>query len=160
MTAPGYRHILLATDLEPRDELPARRALALARATGARLSLIHVVEYVPAELPSELLELPQLEMEDELLRAARERLEVFNQQAGLQAGTLYVEIGSTKYEILRIAEEEGVDLIVVGSPRHHGLAALLGSTAKAVLQGAPCDVLAVHIPRDQTRTDTHRPSNG
>ena len=35
--------------------------------------------------------------------------------------------------------------LVVGSHGRHGLALLLGSTANAVLHGAPCDVLAVRI---------------
>jgi universal stress protein A len=38
-----------------------------------------------------------------------------------------------------------VDLIVLGSHGRHGLAVLLGSTARSVLNGAGCDVLAVRI---------------
>jgi universal stress protein A len=38
-----------------------------------------------------------------------------------------------------------VDLIVIGSHGREGIQRLLGSTANAVLHGAPCDVLAVRI---------------
>lgn len=44
-----------------------------------------------------------------------------------------------------MAEEQKADLIVIGSHGRHGLGRLLGSTANGVLQGAPCDVLAVRI---------------
>lgn len=46
-------------------------------------------------------------------------------------------------EIVRYASENNADLIVVASHAHHGLATLLVSTAKTVIQTAPCDVLAV-----------------
>jgi len=48
-------------------------------------------------------------------------------------------------EIIKIAEENNVDLIIVGSHGRHGLALLLGSTANGVLHHAKCDVLAVRI---------------
>jgi len=54
-------------------------------------------------------------------------------------------MGSPKTEIIRVAQENGVDLIVVGSHGRHGLALLLGSTANGVLHYAPCDVLAVRL---------------
>ena len=48
-------------------------------------------------------------------------------------------------EIVRIAEQEHIDLIVVGSHGRHGLALLLGSTANSVLHHAGCDVMAVRL---------------
>jgi universal stress protein A len=57
----------------------------------------------------------------------------------------WVELGATKFEIARVAKENTFDLIVVGSHGRHGVALLLGSTANAVLHGAPCDVLAVRV---------------
>jgi universal stress protein A len=44
-----------------------------------------------------------------------------------------------------MAEELGVDLIVMGTHGRHGLGLLLGSTATGVLHGCPCDVLTVRI---------------
>ena len=55
-----------------------------------------------------------------------------------------------KAEIIRVAAENEVDLIVVGSSgRWRGLALLLGSTANAVLHGALCDVLTVRFPSER-----------
>ena len=61
-------------------------------------------------------------------------------------------LGSTAKEILRIVQEQGLDLIVLGSHGRHGVAMLLGSTANAVLHHAECDLLAVRI--------TEQPSSG
>ena len=60
----------------------------------------------------------------------------------------YMEVGITEKEILRVAEDRAVDLIVMGSHGRHGLALLLGSTANAVLHHANIDVLAVRVNKD------------
>ncbi len=52
-------------------------------------------------------------------------------------------------EIVRLAEQEQIDLIIVGSHGRHGLALLLGSTASNVLHHAKCDVLAIRL-QDET----------
>jgi universal stress protein A len=53
--------------------------------------------------------------------------------------------GVPKQEIIHIAEQQQVDLIVLGSHGRHGLALLLGSTANAVLHYAKCDVMAIRL---------------
>ena len=53
--------------------------------------------------------------------------------------------GIPKQEIINVAEQQQVDLIVVGSHGRHGLALLLGSTANSILHTAKCDVLAVRL---------------
>jgi universal stress protein A len=58
-----------------------------------------------------------------------------------------VETGSIKAEIIRVAQEQKVDLIVLGSRERHGIAILVNFTEDTVLHAAPCDVLAVRIPK-------------
>ncbi len=53
--------------------------------------------------------------------------------------------GEPQQEITQLAAQEQIDLIVVGSHGRHGLAILMGSTAKGVLYHAKCDVLAIHL---------------
>jgi universal stress protein A len=53
--------------------------------------------------------------------------------------------GVPKQEIIKIAVQERVDLIVVGSHGRHGLALLLGSTANSILHYALCDVMAIRL---------------
>jgi universal stress protein A len=141
-----YRHILLATDFSEEAPRVGERAKSIARLCGARLSLIHVIEEVNISAGYELLPLlPELP-DNELIKSAQETLARLARQLGLKDEQRWViPAVSTKEGIIRAAEEHGVDLIVVGSHGRHGLSLLLGSTANAVLHGAPCDVLAVRI---------------
>jgi len=143
MTATGYTHILLAVDFSPATEPTAQRAVEMAGRYGARLSLIHVVEYLPIALDAELMMPPMSGVEEQLVASARKHLAELAAKLGVDEASRYVELGATKLEILRVAEAQGVDLIVVGSHGRHGLTRMLGSTASAVLHGAHCDVLAV-----------------
>ncbi|MEJ2554455.1 MAG: universal stress protein [Gammaproteobacteria bacterium] len=145
MTATAYRHVLAAVDFSSGSEAMMQRAVDLASRHGARLSLIHVVEYLPVAMDAELMLPPLAGVEEQLLDNARKRLEHLTRTLGVDQASRYVELGSTKLEILRVAAAQGIDLIVVGSHGRHGLARMLGSTANAVLQGAHCDVLAVRV---------------
>jgi universal stress protein A len=78
----------------------------------------------------------------ETTRNIRERAATF----GIDPDRVAVRIGRPATEIHAHAEHVHADLIVIGSHGRHGLPRLLlGSTANAVLHGAPCDVLTVRI---------------
>ncbi|HEX5513608.1 MAG TPA: universal stress protein [Gammaproteobacteria bacterium] len=140
----AYQHILAAVDLSPEGRQVLERAQDLAQRYGSALSLIHVIEPLPVDAAGEAL-LPPMSIESELHENAEHKLNELADQAGLERTRRHVVMGYTKREIIGFAEEKNVDLIVVGSHGRHGLALLLGSTANAVLHGAPCDVLAVRI---------------
>jgi universal stress protein A len=140
-----YQHILYATDLGPDTDPVGERAAELARRYAARLSLIHVVEYIPLDLPMDVVLPERVDLSNALMEHARGRLREVARTLGVADGDIYLEFGSPKAEITRLAQEQSVDLIVVGSHGRHGLQLLLGSTANAVLHAAPCDALAVRI---------------
>ena len=143
---PEYRRILLVVDLTE-DSLPiGRRARAVATAVGAQIDLLHVVEYVPVEPMGETL-MPAVQIEDELLDRAKQRLIALGTQIGVPAASCRVEAGNVKAEIVRIARELHTDLIVLGSRERHGLSILVNFTEDTVLHAAPCDVLAVRVGR-------------
>ncbi len=143
----AYRHILVAIDFSPAADNVARRAFDIAACNNAQLSFIHVVEYLPFIMDNELITPPALDVEARLMSNARAQLaKLMERLDGPAATEQLVELGSTKVEILRIAAERAVDLIVIGSHGRHGWARMLGSTADAVLHGAACDVLAVRVP--------------
>lgn len=145
----GYTHLLLAVDFTDETGQVAERAKQLAKAFDAGLSFIHVVEFLHMDLANELV-LPQdVELEEQMVASARRKLQDLAQRLGMPDAPCWVELGATKQEILRVAAEQGIDLIVVGSHGRHGIQRLLGSTANAVLHGAPCDVLAVRIAEDE-----------
>jgi universal stress protein A len=139
-----YRRILLVVDLSEDSQPIGARARAVAAACGASISLLHVVEYVPVEPMGETL-LPAIEVEEELIKRARTRLDELAQALGLGDSDRRVEAGSIKSEIVRVAAETGSDLIVIGSRERHGLSILVNLTEDTVLHAAHCDVLAVRI---------------
>lgn len=140
-----YSHILLASDLLDETAVVMERAEELARHYHSRLSLIHVVESVPIYFGNELV-LPEMQaIEQQLLEAARGKMAAVAQRLGIAMESCHVEVGVTKLAILAFAEKQGADLIVMGSHSRRGIERLLGSTARAVLNSAPCDVLAVRV---------------
>jgi|SRR5882757_9468146 len=141
-----YRRILLVVDLSEDSLLIGRRARVLATATGAQIDLLHVVEYVPVEPMGETL-MPAVQIEDELMDRAKQRLTALGEQLGVPAASCCVEAGNVKSEIVRIARKLHADLIVLGSRERHGLSILVNFTEDTVLHAAPCDVLAVRVGR-------------
>jgi len=141
-----YRRVLLVVDLSEDSLLIGRRAQTLATAMGAQIDLLHVIEYVPVEPMGETL-MPAMQIEDELLDRARQRLVTLGAQLGVAANACRVEAGNVKSEIVRIARELKTDLIVLGSRERHGLSILVNFTEDTVLHAAPCDVLAVRVGR-------------
>jgi universal stress protein A len=141
---PVYRHLLVVVDLTEDSLVIGRRAQALATIFGAEMELLHVVEFVPVEPMGETL-MPSVQIEEELLDRARQRLATLAGELGLPPAAARVEAGNVKSEIVRVAREHGADLIVLGSRERHGLSILVNFTEDTVLHAAPCDVLAVRV---------------
>jgi universal stress protein A len=139
-----YRRILLVVDLTEDSLVLGRRAAALAGALSAEIELLHVVEFVPVEPMGETL-MPAMPIEEELLERARQRLTALAADLGLSGAPCRVESGNVKSEIVRVARERHVDLIMLGSRERHGLSILVNLTEDTVLHAAPCDVLAMRV---------------
>ena len=127
-----------------RSEPVTQKAKAIAANCGAELHLLHVVEYVPVEPMGETL-LPAVQIEEELVHRARERLAELALRLGIEGAPRTVAAGNIKAEIVRVAQETGTDLIVLGSRERHGLSIIVNLTEDTVLHAAPCDVLAVRL---------------
>ncbi len=139
----GYKKLLVLLDLSQGSEQVAIAGRDMAAHSNAAMIVLHVVEFVPVEPLGESL-MPTAQIEDELINRSRERLGELITRLGLRA-TGRVEAGNTKSEILRVAKEEQVDLIVLGSRERHGLAIMVNFTEDTVLHAAHCDVLAVRL---------------
>ena len=139
-----YKKLLVLLDLSEDSEQVAIAGRDMAAHSNASVIVLHVVEYVPVEPLGESL-MPTAQIEDELINRSREQLRGLITRLGLTNATARVEAGNTKSEILRVAEEERVDLIVLGSRERHGLAILVNFTEDTVLHAAHCDVLAVRL---------------
>jgi universal stress protein A len=140
----AYKKLLVLLDLSQGSEQVAIAGRDLAAHSNAALVILHVVEFVPVEPLGESL-MPTAQIEEELIKRARANLSDLIGRLGLAKATGRVEAGNTKAEILRVADEEQADLIVLGSRERHGLAILVNFTEDTVLHAAHCDVLAVRL---------------
>lgn len=140
-----YQHILVGLDLSPDESSTiASKAVALAAASGAKISFAHVVEPLTMAYAGDIpidLSVTERTMEEH----AQERLQKLAEDLQVRPASMEVLLGQTGNELRRLAKELNVDLIVVGSHGRHGLALLFGSTASSVIKGAECDVLAIRI---------------
>ena len=140
-----YRKILVAVDLSPEARSVLAQACELRGLYGSELYLIHVVEPIVLGGDYDLVPVMPVEIEETLLQRAKGYLGMLVGEMKIADVQQSVEVGSVKHEILRFAEEQDCDLIVIGAHGRHGVATLLGSTANAVLHGTKCDVLCVRL---------------
>lgn len=140
-----YKHILFTTDLTDDTEHLMEKVRVVRGYTGAKLSLVHVVEPLPGYSYAYL---GVEDIEGQLIEEARQAIAKLGEKLNVNPDDQHIEVGPTKTKILQVAEENGVDLIVCGSHGRHGLSLLLGSTANAILHGAKCDVLTVRLPEE------------
>lgn len=136
-----YKHILVPTDFSDHSKRAVKRALELGKIFDARLSVVHVVDYLPptyVSAQSEYTSAPQI------IERATAYLMQWANEVGLKGAEQLVTSGTSGREIIATAKAKGVDLIVIGTSGEGGIKRLLGSTTRAVMHDAPCDVLSVH----------------
>ncbi|WP_415887654.1 universal stress protein [Neptuniibacter sp. QD37_6] len=139
-----YSKILLALDLSNESEQLKSKAYELAKANGAQLYAVHVIEPLSfaygGDVPMDLTSI-----QEQLDKHAHQKLKRYCDSLDYPITEQLVVTGQTESEIHRLADDYEIDLVIVGSHGRHGIALLLGSTANGVLHGAKCDVLAVRI---------------
>ena len=140
----GYRKVLVLLDLSEGSEKVFIAGRDIAAYSNASLVALHVVDYAPVDPMGESM-MPNMQIEASLAERSRASLDDLVKRLGPQNISARVEVGNTKAEILRVAEEERADLIVLGSRERHGLAILINFTEDTVLHAAHCDVLAVRL---------------
>ncbi|EIJ35898.1 universal stress protein [Thiothrix nivea] len=143
-----YRHILAPIDFSARSNDVIKRALELAEAHDARLTLLHVVQDVPIGAepfgePSGLI--LSEELREQHLASTEKKMHELTEQYKLPISVdRAIEEGiSTPTAILDFATEKQVDLIVIAHSGKKGLLGFLGSTADSIVKSANCDVLVL-----------------
>jgi nucleotide-binding universal stress UspA family protein len=147
--------ILHPTDFSEHSKPAFQLACALARDYHARLIVLHVAELPTAVGGADMLVLP-LEIDWSGLHKQLEQLEPI--VPGVKMERRLVQ-GEAVESILQLAQEEGVDIIVVGTHGRTGVARLLmGSVAEMVLRRAHCPVVTVKdpLPHSETVADQGR----
>lgn len=132
------RRILAATDFGPDGDAAVEYACDLAERLGAELHLLHVV-------PKNLWPIRAAD-EEQRLQSAHEslgRLPARNTPATLMI-IRRACAGAAADEILRYAEEIGIDLVTLGTHGRSGMAHLvMGSVAEKLIRAAACPVTIV-----------------
>lgn len=129
------RRIVCATDLTVRSTAAWERAASLARRTGARLTLLHVIDPGQPERVARM-------------RANRAYVELLSQADlafGSAAGFIDVAVrrGNVRDIITRTADEWDADLIVLAAPKSRRLDSIVGTTAERLVRTAKRSVLVV-----------------
>ncbi len=135
--------VLVGIDFSESSEKALRHAIAISRSYGAKFYFVHVV----GSLGFAMAGPDATAAAEEASSRDMQRLEAYLLQTGALAGIRYQAIvcqGETWHELQRIAEEQKVDLIVVGTHGRTGLRKIaLGSVAEAVFRHAMCPVLTL-----------------
>lgn len=145
------RTILLPTDFSECGNYALAYAASLARTFKASIICVNVIEpIVPTVGYSGMTEpMPLADITEQLEDSAERELPKLAEGAdcaGLDVEELVVH-GEAASEIVRVARERKVDLIVISSHGRTGLGRILfGSTAESVVRHAPCPVLVVKPP--------------
>ena len=136
-----YTQILFATDLLSQHEHLIENAAVIAKQFNATLYLLHVIE-----LPTSY-QLAQSLGFTELANPAKDDaqtvLSVIGENLNIPTSQQFVEIGSVKEIIFNKVQELSCQLIIIGSHSTSRLESILGSTAHAITNHAPCDVLTL-----------------
>src|ERR1041384_350893 len=150
----NIRSILLPTDFSECGNYALSYAASLARTFGASILCVNVIEpIVPTVGYSGMTEpLPIADITEQLEDSAERELPKLaecDECSGIDVEELVVH-GEAASEIVRVAKERDVDLIVISSHGRTGLGRILfGSTAESVVRHASCPVLVVKPPQDE-----------
>lgn len=142
-----YKKILIATDFSDGTNSLLHKGAGLAKQMQSQIVLLHVVEPLPGYGYAFI---GSAEIELQLVDEAKKQLAKIGTKLNVPVERQFVEIGPPKVEIARVAEEQNVNLIMVGSHGRHGfIENLLGSTANAVVHHAKCDVIVIKQSEDK-----------
>jgi len=141
------KKILVAVDFSPAAVAAAEQALALATAFEAHLLLLHVL-HEPADAPGfysskKAGKKVLRNMEEAATAMMAEFVGKYLKKCEKQEARILP--GLPAEEIVRVAEADKVDLVVMGTRGASGLKRLmLGSVADRVIRSCTCPVLTVH----------------
>lgn len=147
-----YKHILVPTDGSELSNHAIEHAAALAKAVGARLTVLTLsVPYYEFAVEPELTTIGAEEYERGVEKAATHCLDTAKDiaaAAGIPCEAIHLKHPQPYQAIIDSAKEQKCDLIVMASHGRHGIAAIvLGSETNKVLTHSTIPVLVVRSPQ-------------
>ena len=156
---PPIRKILYATDLSKNSIYAFYYAVDMAKKYGAKISILNVIEPISARAYGSQTDMMNAEQLNVAMEVIKNRLQDFcsrmEKRNGLPCEELIAGIlvqgGDPVEQILKTANQEGYDLIVLGDHGKGFLAQkLLGSVSRAVLDKARKPAFIIPLPSDET----------
>jgi nucleotide-binding universal stress UspA family protein len=156
---PQIKKILYATDLSKNSEYAFYYAVDMAKKRDAEIVILHAIEPLSSRAFGTLTDKVLHDQQKASVEVIRNRLQKFcekveekNSLACVHLVTkMVVEVGYPAEEILKAADEEGCDLIILGS---HGKGflrhAFLGSVSRSVLERSRKPVFTIPLPSERT----------
>ena len=144
-----FHHLLVPIDGSPSADKALREAIRLARSSGAKVTLLHVMDALShmtgfesgTRYAEQILPLMRSAGENLLAQAGQKVL-----AQGLQVECILITEGPGRVfeHVAEHARNNNVDLIVLGSHGRRGIdRALMGSDAEQIIRHAPVPVLVV-----------------
>jgi nucleotide-binding universal stress UspA family protein len=143
-----YQRILVPVDGSATSKLGLAEAIKLAKLTGAKLMLLHVVDASPISAVPEAAS-AVVTLFEELRKAGAQVVDAAKAmvtEARLEAEVMLVEVTAARIADLVVdqAKKWHADLIVIGTHGRRGISrVLLGSDAEQIVRAAPTPVLLV-----------------
>lgn len=137
------QHILLATDLSPKSAQAAAWAYTYARATGAKITLAHIVEI---SLPNWFKDAYSVLDDAERLAALKDKVHAWYTTAtdGAKADDVVVRVGHAHEQLRLLVAELDVHLLIVSQSGKGAVQRVLsGSLARSLVMLPPCAVVVV-----------------
>ena len=146
--------ILVPTDFSEFGELALEYGAALAEKFSSDLYLLNVIDDYFILAPEANLALPDRKQYlQDLETASAQNLSKLLRGVSLPRVSQHTVVGRAYAEIVRYANEQRIEMIVMGTHGRSGLShLLLGSVAERVVRTAGCPVLTVRPNQDHSAT--------
>ncbi len=141
--------ILVAVDGSAHADAAVRVAAGLVRGATDSLQIVTVVPSfagMDLEMAPGINQHLTLALESQGKAQLAQAAALARAEAGIEAKTLLVTGESVPSMILEMLEQQGIDLVVLGSRGHGAVSFVLGSVAARIVQQAPCSVYVVKLP--------------
>jgi nucleotide-binding universal stress UspA family protein len=144
-----FKHVLLPTDGSDFANAALKRGAEFAKSINAKISIVYVTPPWDVAAPAEVvMSFPAEEVRQNMEKAAAETLAAAKATvasfADGEVKTVHIADKHPAEGVLAAAEENGCDIVVLGSHGRRGLSKLLlGSTAQEILTRAHLPVLVL-----------------
>nr|WP_321496669.1 universal stress protein [uncultured Methanolobus sp.] len=144
MTSTLYKNIFIATDGSKQNQKAVMHSVELAKMSGAKLYAGYVVDTAAfASIPMDAGWEMMYELLEKEANGATETVEDLAKKEGIAVETVVLE-GNPSHEIIEFADNNNIDLIVMGTLGKTGFDRfLLGSVAEKVTRNSKVPVLVV-----------------